>query len=96
MQGKRMTLRWFRVATLIAAVPVFFIAIGAPVVAVVWMGLVILASSLLMAVRLGWGAESRSIAEILHALDAETVPRPVPVTSPATPRFPRVDNRRDR
>jgi hypothetical protein len=93
MQGKKMTLRWFRVATVVAVVPVFWIAVGAPVVAIVWVGLVLLAGSMLMAVHFGWGADTRSIAEVLHDLDAESMPGAVRVTSPAKVRSPRLPER---
>jgi cytochrome b len=66
--------RWVRVLIAIAAVPLFWIAVGAPVVALVWTGLVLLVAAMLIALRLGWGTTTPSIAEVIHDVEGEAPP----------------------
>ena len=73
--GSDRIVRSVRVTTAIAAVPVLWLAIGSPTAGLLGAGLLILVSAVLAAVlRLTWGTTTRSIAEVLHDVDAEPPP----------------------
>jgi hypothetical protein len=67
---KTMSVRWFRLITVLATVPIFWFVLGVPVASFVWLGLVLLGACLWLALRMGWGLTTASIA------DAPVVMRP--------------------
>lgn len=67
-----MSVRWIRLITVLAAVPIFWFVVGVPVAGLVWIGLVLMGACLWLALRLGWGLTTRSIAEVIQDTDAES------------------------
>jgi hypothetical protein len=69
---KTASVRWFRLITVLATVPIFWFVLGVPVAASVWLGLVLMAACLWLALRMGWGLTTRSISEVIADTDAQT------------------------
>jgi hypothetical protein len=93
MRGKKTTVRWLRTTTAAVAIPICCVVVGVPVLAILWLSVMVLVASMFMGLRLDGGTKTRSIAEIIRDLDAESRSRPMPIpvrvtSAVSTPRPP--------
>jgi hypothetical protein len=67
----RLTGRWLRLVAAASVTSIVCVLDGVPVPSPAWVALVVLLSSAVLALELGWGTRTRSTAQLMHGIDTE-------------------------